>query len=281
MTEPSSINFSKNGLINKSVHTSDGVHIGNIDDIDTEFLVVRRDMISRIYYKIPIQKIREWDGHALWLTIDDKESKRHISTTYEGEEFNAEDILLELDEDLMGQISYQAECHGITVTNYINQLIKRYLERDRFEPKDDTLMLSAPIVRELFDNLTIDEILFIAKSTAKNTLENNLLKLAMEEKRLDLNFILSWLEDHMSNYAVEIRHMISKGQAEDYDHGLRDSNSGNHARRRSHTFTLKHSSGQNYSLYCKAVFDLIFDHLLQKRVCSSTSASIITWQFKE
>ena len=281
MTEPSSINFSKNGFINKSVHTSDGLHIGNIDDIDTKFLVVRRDMISTIYYKIPIQKIREWDGHAVWLTIDDKESKRHISTTYEGEEFNAEDILLELDEDLLGQISYQAEGHGITVTNYINQLIKRYLERDRLESKDDTLMLSAPVVRELFDNLTIDDIFFIAKSTAKNAFENNLLKLAMEEKRLDLNFILSWLEDHMSNYAVEIRHMISKGQAEDYDHGLSDSNSSNHAHRRTHTFTLKHSSGQNYSLYCKAVFDLIFDYLLQKRVCTSISASIITWQFEE
>jgi len=108
------------------VHTSDGLLIGNIHNMDSKFLVVRREMITTIYYRIPIQKIREWDGHAAWLSIDDKESERQIFTTYEREGFNVE--ILELDVDFLEKISYQAEGHGITITSYIDQIIKRYLE---------------------------------------------------------------------------------------------------------------------------------------------------------
>ena len=47
-------------------------------------------------------------------------------------------------------------------------------------------MLSSPVAKELFDNLTVEETLFIAESTAKNVLENNALELIIEGKRLDL-----------------------------------------------------------------------------------------------
>jgi hypothetical protein len=180
MTDPLVLNFSRKKLLNKSVHTSGGHHIGNIHSMDGKFLVVRREMITTIYYRIPIQKIREWDGHAVWLSIDENESERHIFTTYEREGFNVENIFLELDVDFLEKTSYQAEGRGITTTSYIDQIINKYLEQDKFKPKAGTVMLSAPVVKDLIDNLTVEEILFTAKSTAKNVLENNPLKLTVE-----------------------------------------------------------------------------------------------------
>ena len=72
-------------------------------------------------------------------------------------------IFLELDVDILEKISYQAEGRGITITSYIDQIIKKYLEQDRFKPKTGTVMLSAPVAKELFDNLTRRDIIYSKK----------------------------------------------------------------------------------------------------------------------
>jgi sporulation protein YlmC with PRC-barrel domain len=49
MPKPLEIKSSRDSLINKSIHTSDGVHIGNIHDIEDEGLVVvKGDMITTV-----------------------------------------------------------------------------------------------------------------------------------------------------------------------------------------------------------------------------------------
>src|SRR5918912_3731478 len=78
VTEPSAVHSIKHKIIGKSVHTNNGVLVGNIDDIYNDSVVVKGNIVSTVYYHIPIQKVKEWDGHALWLSIDDKESKMHI-----------------------------------------------------------------------------------------------------------------------------------------------------------------------------------------------------------
>jgi hypothetical protein len=54
-----------NDIIDKSVHISNGLHIGNIHSIDDNSVVVKGDIVSTVYYHIPMKKVREWDGHAL------------------------------------------------------------------------------------------------------------------------------------------------------------------------------------------------------------------------
>src|ERR687884_1995278 len=99
MTEQPILNSLKNDIIDKSVHTSNGVIIGNIHSIDDNSVVVKGNIVSTVYYHIPIQKVKEWDGHALWLTIDDKESKMHIMPSQDGTAATWTDpIDLELDE---------------------------------------------------------------------------------------------------------------------------------------------------------------------------------------
>ena len=78
----------------------------------------------------------------------------------------------------------------------------------------------------------------------------------------------------MNNYAIEVRHSVTKAEDEDSYCGLSDGNSATHSGFDHHKFILKYTAGQNYSLYCKTVFDLIFDQLLQKRIIFSTSSTL-------
>jgi hypothetical protein len=58
MTDPVlELNSSPDNFINKSVHTSDGVLIGNIHAIDKDSVVVKRDVVTTIYYHVPRQKL--------------------------------------------------------------------------------------------------------------------------------------------------------------------------------------------------------------------------------
>jgi hypothetical protein len=235
--------------------------------------------------------VREWDGHALWLTIDDKESRKHILTLHRTSTKDSiiasESLELDLEEDISNQIIQGAESHGISPTSYINQIVKRYLEWDRFEPKDDIVTMSKPVVKKLFDNLTEQQIISIANNTAKNALQKTVNKFVTEHQeegrhKVDMNSFLTWLEDEMNSYAIEIRHIVSKNH-EDTTNNSRSSsisirNNGNH---RIHTYILKHDTGYNYSLYYKALLESIFTEVLQKHISAKITSTMLTFEFQE
>lgn len=164
MTKPLPVNSLRDDIINKPVHTSDGFLIGNIHTMDKNSVVVKRNTVATIYYHIPIHKIRGWDGHALWLNIDDKESKGHILPT-ESKNINAGSMTFDLDEGIANNIHALAQSQGISLNTYLNQIIKRFLEWDRFEPKAGIIPISKPVLTELFNNRTKEgaglELLFV------------------------------------------------------------------------------------------------------------------------
>jgi hypothetical protein len=150
MTNPElQLNLSPDDLISKFIHTSDGVLIGNIHAIGKDSVVVKRDIVTTMYYHIPMHKIREWDGHALWLNIDDKESKRHIMPTY-SKNITTSSMTFDLDKSIVDKLRAETESQGISLNTYIMQIIKRFLEWDRFEPRSDIIPISKPVVVELW-----------------------------------------------------------------------------------------------------------------------------------
>jgi len=164
------------------------------------------------------------------------------------------------------------------MTGYINQILKRYIEWDRFESKAGVVMLSAPVVRKLFNNLTAEQIIVMAKHIGKNSLQKTVAKFAIERQNMYLNFFLSWLEDEMNNYAIEIRHIISKG-GEVISNSAGGSNV--HSRSGHHIFILRHDAGRNYSLYYKTVLEAIFKDVLQKNILVITTGNMIRFEFVE
>ena len=109
-------------------------------------------------------RIKGWDGHALWLNIDDKESKGHILST---DTFAARSMTFDLDESIANNIRSKAEIQGVSLNTYVNQIIKRFLEWDSFEPKAGIIPISKPILTELFINRTEEEVIDIARRVGK------------------------------------------------------------------------------------------------------------------
>ena len=300
MIEPSRLHSLKNDIIDKSVHTSNGLHIGNIHSIDDDSVVVKGDIVSTVYYYIPMKKVREWDGHALWLAMDDKESKKHILPSHSTEDStNAGFLDLDLEEDILSRITQGAENHGISPTSYVNQIIKRYLEWDKFEPKADIVTISKPVAKELFGNLREEQIIAMAKNTAKNALQKSAIKFGSEQQQqtqkevkeshnLDWNSFLSWLENEMNSYAIEIRHIVSKEGHDEIrsisDSSISSSNSRNNRTndlRRHHKYILKHDIGKNYSLYFGTLMESVFSDAFQKRILIKTTSAMLTFEFEE
>ncbi|MGN6561015.1 MAG: C2H2-type zinc finger protein [Candidatus Nitrosocosmicus sp.] len=59
-------------LINKSVHTSDDIDIGDIYAVNKDFVVVKRGYINIHYYYIPIFNVEGWDGKVVWLKVNEE-----------------------------------------------------------------------------------------------------------------------------------------------------------------------------------------------------------------
>jgi hypothetical protein len=66
-------------LINKSVHTSDDVDIGDIYAVNKDFIVVKRGLINIHYYYIPIIYVEGWDGKVVWLKVNEE----HVNSKYQ------------------------------------------------------------------------------------------------------------------------------------------------------------------------------------------------------
>ncbi len=61
--------------INESVHTSDDQDIGDVEAVNTDFLVVRRGYVNVHRYYIPVSKVLGWDGNVLWLSVPEEKVK--------------------------------------------------------------------------------------------------------------------------------------------------------------------------------------------------------------
>lgn len=61
--------------LNESVHTSDDQDIGDVEAVNTDFLVVRRGYVNVHRYYIPVSKVLGWDGNVLWLFVPEEKVK--------------------------------------------------------------------------------------------------------------------------------------------------------------------------------------------------------------
>jgi hypothetical protein len=85
----------------------------------------------------------------LWLNIDDKESKIHILPT-DSKNIKTSSMTFDLDESIVDKLCAEIESQEITLNTYVIQIIRRFLEWDRFEPKSDIIPISKPLVMELW-----------------------------------------------------------------------------------------------------------------------------------
>jgi short-subunit dehydrogenase len=160
-----------------------------------------------------------------------------------------------LEENVVNMLRAESDRRHISLNTMVNQILQRYAEWDMYESRVGLVSFLKPVAAELFKRKSKQEIIEIATSIGKNA--TNDAALFMKNK-MDLESFLSWLDVRMKNSSVEINHSIEGS---------------------THTYTLKHDLGENYSLFQKTVLELIFNDVLRKPIDCSFSDTILSFRF--
>ena len=161
-----------------------------------------------------------------------------------------------LDSNFLKKLYWKAEEDDISLNTLVNQIIKRYVEWDMFESKTGMVPVSKPVVKDLFQRLSKEEVIEIATKIAKNAVYDATLFM---KGKVDQRSFMSWFLSRMKNCSE-----ISSNDDED----------GNS------TYILKHDLGENWSLYHKIIVESIFSEVVQLPIYTSMTSSTLVIKFR-
>ncbi|MGN6348995.1 MAG: hypothetical protein ACTHKK_07165 [Candidatus Nitrosocosmicus sp.] len=162
-----------------------------------------------------------------------------------------------IDDNVLRILRSESERHQISLNTLINQLLKRFVEWDMYESKVGMIPIAKPIVVELFNKMSKEEISKMALDIGKNAVHD--ISLFMKNK-MDLDSFLSWFETRMNSSLTETNHSIQNGF---------------------HVYVLKHELGENWSLYHKIILQSIFNEIFEKTVDIQISNTTIRFKFRQ
>ena len=174
----------------------------------------------------------------------------------ESESKKTSTMTFRIDGQVLKVLKAESERRQISLNTLVNQLLKRFIEWDMFEPKVGMIPMAKPIVIELFDNLSKEEITNMALNIGKNVVYD--IALFMKNK-MDLESFISWFETRMRSSSIEINHSV--------DNDI-------------HTYTMKHELGEKWSLYHKVVLELMFNEIFEKRIDIDITNTTIRFKFQ-
>jgi hypothetical protein len=73
-----------------------------------------------------------------------------------------------IDKNVLNLLRTEPDRNQITLNSLVNQLLKRYVEWDMFEPKVGMIPIAKPIVIESFKKMNKDEIMNLAVNLCKD-----------------------------------------------------------------------------------------------------------------
>jgi hypothetical protein len=160
-----------------------------------------------------------------------------------------------IDDNVLKTLRAESERHQISLNTFVNQLLKHFVEWDMYESKVGMIPIAKPIVIELFNKMSKEEISKMALCIGKNAVYDIALFM---KNRMDLESFLSWFETRMDSSITEINHSIQNGF---------------------HVYILKHELGENWSLYHKIILELMFNEIFEKTVDITISSTTIRFKF--
>ena len=162
-----------------------------------------------------------------------------------------------IDEDILNKLRSESENRETSLNTFVNQIFKRYVEWDMYESKVGMVPIAKPIIIELFNKITKEQIVDMANRIGKNVVRDIALFMKGD---INLTSFISWFEARMRASSIEINHNIKNNN---------------------HTFIIKHDLGENWSLYHKTVLELIFREILEKKVDFDYNAGMISFKFSD
>jgi len=157
-----------------------------------------------------------------------------------------------IDASVIDELQTESDTREISLNVLVNQVLKRYIEWDRYESKIGMM----PVPKLMLSTL-IDKAINVAKSSGIKDVEryrDDIIKQAAKiafdlmkdsvlymKKQYSLWVVLAVLEEYMKVSGINA------------DHKLEGS--------RKHVFVIQHELGENWSLFTKELLTLIFENL--------------------
>jgi hypothetical protein len=168
-------------------------------------------------------------------------------------------ITFRIDTDTINKLRTESARHDRSLNTSVNQILKRYVQWDMFEPQAGIIPLAKPVVTELLANMSKDEITNLAKNVAKSAVQD--IMLVMKGK-IDLDSFLSWFETLMKKAFIEINHTVENND-------------------NSHRYIVKHNLGENWALLIKSLLQIVFNDMLGIRIeIINLSNTTLVFQFE-
>ena len=158
----------------------------------------------------------------------------------------------------------EANYTGITLNTLANLILTNYVKWDKFESKAGMIPVAKRVVSEAFTELNEDQIVELATSVGKDSLNDIILFM---KGNIDLTSVFSWLELWLKkNSTAGFSYRVENG-------GF-------------HTCIMKHDLGWKWSLYHKKVLELILNEILEGKSSSDTleiniSEKLLVLKFKD
>lgn len=171
-----------------------------------------------------------------------------------------------LDSRVVEELQKDADQGEISLNVLVNQILKRYIEWDRYEKKLNLL----PIPKQILIKM-IDETIQVAEEAKIQDLEGYRSKIAKNAAEVALNImkdsVLFMKKDYNLWTVLDVLRQYMKVAGITSDHTIEAG--------RKHVFIIQHDLGQNWSLFAKELLSLIFTELAQVRAeISETSKTV-------
>lgn len=147
-----------------------------------------------------------------------------------------------LDSEILDKIRKESESQGISLNVLANKIFSRYVDWDMFEPKVGMVPIAKPIVSALFEKLSEQETVELAKQIGQSIVSDIA---TFMKGSMDIDSFVSWFVTRMKISDFEINHTVKNSK---------------------HTYIIKHDLGYNWSLYHKTVLELIFNDVLERKI---------------
>ena len=146
-------------------------------------------------------------------------------------------ITFRIDKKVLDRIRAEASHRDTSLNSFLKQISREFTEWDMFMPDAGSIPVAKPVVVQMFQKMTKDEILDMAIKVGKNAIEDMVLFM---KGRIDIDSFLRWLEIRMKNCSVDINHIVEDNK---------------------HRYIMKHDLGENWALYNKTMLEIIFNEL--------------------
>ncbi len=139
-------------------------------------------------------------------------------------------ITFRISTPILNTLRGESESKGTSLNSVVNQVLKRYVEWDEFEPQVGMIPFPKTVLHDIFSDMSEEQIIKLATNVGKDTA----IDMAIFMKgRIDVSGFISWIEMRMRNSDSQIIHRVN-GDAE-------------------HTVIIRHGLGRNWSLYLKVM----------------------------